>query len=33
MANQNQDNSAYMNFIETLNEILKSEEISKLNYS
>jgi len=33
MANQNQDNAAYMNFIETLNEILKSEEISKLSYS
>ncbi len=29
----NQENAAYMNFIETLNEILKSEEISKLNYS
>lgn len=33
MANQNPDNAAYMNFIERLNEILKSQEISKLNYS
>ncbi len=33
MANQNSDNAAYMNFIECLNEILKNEEISKLNFS
>ncbi|PKA96421.1 hypothetical protein B0O79_0056 [Flavobacteriaceae bacterium MAR_2009_75] len=33
MANQNPDNAAYMTFIESLNEILKSQEISKLNYS
>ncbi len=33
MANQNPDNAAYMNFIESLNEILKSQQISKLNYS
>ena len=33
MANPNHDNAAYMNFIESLNEILKSEEINKLNYS
>jgi len=33
MANHNPENAAYMNFIESLNEILNSEEISKLNYS
>ncbi len=33
MANQNPDNAAYMNFIESLNEILTDFEISKLNYS
>ncbi len=33
MANHNPDNAAYMIFIESLNEILKSQEISKLNYS
>ncbi len=33
MANQNSDNAAYMNFIESLNEILTDVEINKLNYS
>ena len=33
MANQNSDNAAYLNFIQDLNEILSSEEISRLNYS
>lgn len=33
MANQNPDNTAYLTFIEKLNEILSSEEIGKLNYS
>ncbi len=34
MANQNQNNNAaYMNFIENLNEILTDYEISKLNFS
>lgn len=31
MANQNQDNAAYLNFIEDLNEILKDFDISRLN--
>jgi hypothetical protein len=33
MARQNQDNAAYLNFIETLNEILTDVEISKLSCS
>jgi hypothetical protein len=33
MASQNPDNAAYMNFIESLNEILTDFEINKLNYS
>ncbi len=33
MANQNPDNAAYLNFIESLNEILSDSEISRLNYS
>jgi len=32
MAN-NSDNAAYLNFIESLNEILTDYEINKLNYS
>jgi len=32
MANQN-DNADYLHFIATLNDILSSEEIGKLNYS
>lgn len=30
MANQHQDNAAYMNFIENLNEILRDFDISRL---
>ena len=30
---QNADNAAYLNFIESLNEILTDYEINKLNYS
>ncbi len=30
---QNSENAAYMNFIETLNEILTESEISKLSFS
>ena len=30
---QNSDNTAYLNFIESLNEILTDYEINKLNYS
>lgn len=30
---QNPDNAAYLNFIESLNEILTDYEINKLNYS
>ncbi len=33
MANQNQDNAAYLNFIESLNDILMNFDISKLKYS
>lgn len=33
MANHNLDNSAYLNFIEDLNEILMDYDISRLNYS
>jgi len=33
MSNRKSDNAAYMNFIETLNEILTDSEISKLSYS
>jgi len=33
MANQNPDNAAYMNFIESLNDILSESEINRLNYS
>lgn len=33
MANQNQDNTAYLNFIEDLNEILMDFNIHKLNCS
>lgn len=33
MANQNQDNAAYLNFIESLNDILINFDISKLKYS
>jgi len=33
MANQNPDNAAYLNFIESLNEILSESEINRLNYS
>ncbi len=33
MANQNQDNAAYLNFIEDLNEILLNFEISRLSHS
>lgn len=33
MANQNPDNTAYLNFIESLNEILSESEINRLNYS
>ncbi len=29
----NSDNAAYLNFIESLNEILTDYEINKLNYS
>ena len=33
MANQNKENTDYLNFISTLNDILSNEEIGKLNYS
>lgn len=33
MANQHQDNAAYLNFLEKLNEILLDFDISGLNYS
>ena len=33
MANHDQDNTAYLNFIEDLNEILKDFDISKLSCS
>ncbi len=33
MANQNQDNTAYLNFIEDLNEILMDYNIHKLSCS
>ena len=33
MANNDQDNAAYLNFIEDLNEILKDFDISKLSCS
>ncbi len=33
MANQNQDNTAYLNFIEDLNEILMDFNIHKLSCS
>jgi len=33
MAKQNSDNAAYMNFIESLNEILIDIDVSKLSYS
>ena len=33
MANQNQDNAAYMSFIEKLNEILTDFDISRLRTS
>jgi len=33
MANQNQDNTAYLNFIEDLNEILMDYDISRLSCS
>lgn len=33
MAHQNADNTAYLNFIENLNEILVDFNISKLSYS
>ncbi len=33
MSNQRSDNAAYMNFIESLNEILTDSEINKLSYS
>lgn len=33
MANQHQDNAAYMNFIENLNEILMDFDISRLTSS
>ncbi len=33
MANQNQDNTAYLNFIEDLNEILLDYNIHKLSCS
>jgi len=33
MSNQNPDNAAYVNFIESLNEILTDSEINRLNYS
>ncbi len=33
MANQNQDNAAYLNFIESLNDILINFDINKLKYS
>ncbi len=33
MANQNQDNAAYLSFMQDLNEILVNFNINKLNYS
>ncbi len=33
MANKNQDNTAYLNFIQNLNEILVDYNINKLTYS
>ncbi len=33
MSNRKSDNTAYMNFIETLNDILTESEIKALNYS
>lgn len=33
MSKQNQDNAAYMNFIESLNEILTDVEINRLSFS
>ena len=33
MAHQNADNTAYLNFIENLNEILVDFNISKLSYT
>ncbi|MFT4830458.1 MAG: hypothetical protein ACI815_000092 [Psychroserpens sp.] len=33
MANQNQDNAAYLSFMQDLNEILVNFNISKLKYS
>ncbi len=33
MANQNPDNASYLNFIESLNEILVDVNINKLSYS
>jgi hypothetical protein len=33
MANQDHDNTAYLNFIEDLNEILKDFDISRLSCS
>ncbi len=33
MANQNQDNVAYLNFLRDLNAILVDYDISRLNYS
>lgn len=33
MANQNQENAAYLSFMQDLNEILINFNINKLNYS
>ncbi|RKR12995.1 hypothetical protein CLV91_1708 [Maribacter vaceletii] len=33
MANKNQDNTSYLNFIQNLNEILVDYNINKLTYS
>ncbi len=33
MSKQNPDNAAYMNFIESLNEILSDVEINRLSFS
>ncbi len=33
MANQNQDNAAYLNFLEDLNDILTDYEINRLSCS
>ena len=32
MSNKNQDNAAYLNFIQNLNEILNTQNINNLNY-